>query len=698
MTVPELLRVLPLRRRGLFGFLKQRRRLLSDAQTLAGIGYYEWLPHQQRAICSDELCHILGQPIGFSPSREEWLATIHPDDREDFQRQINAARGAGQSTTAYRIVRPDGEVRHLVGRRYVSAAPDGRTKALFGTIQDVTERRTAEEAGREAQELFETAFSQAPIGMGMVSLDGRWLRVNPAMCEIIGWPEEALLGRTFQDVTHPDDVPAGVQRLRELLDGAISRFQADKRYVSRDGREIWANLSVSLVRDAAGRPRHFIGQVQDISERKRYELALQEERLALDEAQRIAQIGSWSWDTRSGEVTWSAQLYRLFGRNPEAGPAVDRELLRYVHPADLDRARLEYAEQLAQGAPFELDFRIVRPDGTVRTLRGIGKLDPARPHIYHGTVQDVTDLRSAEFEARKERDYAAAITRSMLDGFLLTRNATILEVNQAMCDLTGFERDELLGVQVPFPFWPPESIEEIKQHGRRIARGENAEFETMFMRRDGTRFPVSAHTVPAESPDGVRFGLVTTIRDISERKRHEAELERLATQDPLTGLANHRVFHERLRAEFARALRQDLQLSVAVLDLDHFKQVNDRHGHPVGDQVLREAGERLRQVVREGEILARVGGEEFAWILTGMGEDGAYAAVERARQVIGETPFSEAGTVTMSAGVAELVSPDAVDDLYSRADQALYRAKQSGRNRTVRHGSTEPDSLALIVA
>jgi diguanylate cyclase (GGDEF)-like protein/PAS domain S-box-containing protein len=698
MTVPELLRVLRRRRRGLFGFLKQRRRLLSDAQALAGIGSYQWLAHQRRAICSDELCRILGQPIGFSPTREEWLAVIHPEDRDDFHRHITATRGAGESTSAYRIVRPDGEVRHVVGRRYASTSPGGWTKALFGTIQDVTERRTAEEAGREAQELFETAFSQAPIGMALVGLDGRWLKVNAAMCEIIGWPEQELLGQMFADVTHPDDVPAGAQWLRELLEGTISRFQADQRYVSRDGRVIWANLSVSLVRDRCGRPRHFIGQVQDISQRKRYEMSLQEDRLALDEAQRIAQIGSWSWDTRSGEVTWSPQLYRLFGRDPESGPALDRELLRYVHPEDLDRARLQYADQLAEGAPFELDFRIVRPDGAVRTVRGIGKRDAGRPHIYLGTVQDVTELRSAEFEARKERDYAAAITRSMLDGFLLTRNGTILEVNQALCDLTGFERDELLGVRIPFPFWPPESIGEIMRHGKRIARGENAEFETVFMRRDGTRFPVSAHTVPAESQDRVRFGLVTTIRDISERKRHEAELERLATQDPLTGLANHRVFHERLRAEFARALRQDLRLSVAVLDLDHFKQVNDRHGHPVGDQVLREAGERLRQVVREGEILARVGGEEFAWILTGMGEDGAYAAVERAREVIGERPFAQAGTVTLSGGVAELVAPDAVDDLYSRADQALYRAKQSGRNRTVRHGSPEPDSLALTVA
>jgi diguanylate cyclase (GGDEF)-like protein len=238
----------------------------------------------------------------------------------------------------------------------------------------------------------------------------------------------------------------------------------------------------------------------------------------------------------------------------------------------------------------------------------------------------------------------------------------------------------------------------MRRHAERIARGDHAEFETVYTRRDGTRFFVSTHTVPAESQDGTPFGLVTTVRDISERKRHEEELNRLATQDPLTGLANHRVFHEQLRAEVARARRHDLRLCVAVLDLDHFKQVNDRYGHPVGDDVLRDAGARLRAIVREGETLARVGGEEFAWILTELDENDAFAAVERARRIIGAAPFVEAGIVTTSAGVAELLPGDAADDLYSRADQALYRAKQNGRNQTVRHGSAEPDALALTLA
>ena len=107
--------------------------------------------------------------------------------------------------------------------------------------------------------------------------------------------------------------------------------------------------------------------------------------------------------------------------------------------------------------------------------------------------------------------------------------------------------------------------------------------------------------------------------------------------------------------------------------------------------MLREAGRRLREIMREGETLGRVGGEEFAWILPDTDEAGACAAAERARQVIGSRPFSHGKSVTLSAGVSALELPDTVEELYRRADQALYRAKQAGRDRTVRHSA--PDAL-----
>lgn len=407
--------------------------------------------------------------------------------------------------------------------------------------------------------------------------------------------------------------------------------------------------------------------------------ALSAQRVALDDAQRIAHVGSWSWNTGSDEATWTAEMYTIFGRAPERGPATGAELFAHVHPNDRERFAAGYGEAFGGGPSFEFDCRIVAGDGSERTVHGLGRRDPDRPGVYVGTVQDVTELRQAERQLRRERDYGAAITSSMHEGFMLTRDSTILEVNPALSLMTGFTRGELLGAHAPYPFWAPEATDEIL-HQRAAIDEHGHDFETTYMRKEGTRFDAAITSVAARAADGELLGYVSTIRDVSERKRHLVELERLATHDPLSGLANHRVFHERLRVEVARAVRDRRPLSVAVLDLDHFKEINDRHGHLAGDSVLRELAQRLRESTREGELVARVGGEEFAWLLNAEGPE-ALAGVERLREAIIATPFEGVGAVTVSIGICGLTGTSDPDELYRGADQALYLAKGQGRNR-----------------
>jgi diguanylate cyclase (GGDEF)-like protein len=160
-------------------------------------------------------------------------------------------------------------------------------------------------------------------------------------------------------------------------------------------------------------------------------------------------------------------------------------------------------------------------------------------------------------------------------------------------------------------------------------------------------------------------------------------LSRQATTDPITGLANYRSFHERLGSEVERSVRHGRALSVAVLDLDHFKQVNDTHGHQTGDRVLVEVARRLAAAVRSGELMARIGGEEFAWLMPEASADGAFAAAERVRRAIVDTPFDTAGSLTISVGVCSNQQAQTGEELVDRADQALYWSKRSGRNTTL---------------
>jgi diguanylate cyclase (GGDEF)-like protein len=180
-------------------------------------------------------------------------------------------------------------------------------------------------------------------------------------------------------------------------------------------------------------------------------------------------------------------------------------------------------------------------------------------------------------------------------------------------------------------------------------------------------------------------GLAISNADAWDRLEHQA------STDPLTGIANRRAFHERLTDEFARAGRYGRHLSLALMDLDHFKAVNDAHGHQGGDRVLVLFAQLLSAHSREGELVARIGGEEFAWLMPETDQHGAHIAADRVREAIETTPFENIGRVTLSAGICSTESAPDSATLVHDADRALYWAKDSGRNMTVLYTDEAPE-------
>jgi len=203
---------------------------------------------------------------------------------------------------------------------YVSPVHDdeGRLTNFVGVQNDITERRRIEERLRESEERFRATFEYAAVGAAQVGLDGRWLRVNRRLSEIVGYSEEELLDLTFQDITHPEDLEEDLERVRRMLAGELDTYTLEKRYTKRDGSEIWVNLTVSLVRDASGQPGYFIAVVEDVSERKKAEeerdLLLVREQLARAEAvaarRRLALLAA-AGPTLSASLDYEETLERI---------------------------------------------------------------------------------------------------------------------------------------------------------------------------------------------------------------------------------------------------------------------------------------------------------------------------------------------------------------------------------------------------
>jgi PAS domain S-box-containing protein len=218
------------------------------------------------------------------PAGDQALAELVAGKRSEYEREK-------------RYIRKDGTTIWARLRIAVTDDPENGHPLFVAHVLDISERKRHDRVLAEAEERFRSAFDNAPIGMALVALDGRWLKVNRSVCEITGYSETALLTRTFQDITHPDDLDTDLAYIEDVLAGRQRTFQMEKRYFHADGHLIWVMLSVSLVRDDSGTPLYFISQIEDITERKQREQALQNQaaQLAVIAAARpLAQLSTAS--------------------------------------------------------------------------------------------------------------------------------------------------------------------------------------------------------------------------------------------------------------------------------------------------------------------------------------------------------------------------------------------------------------------
>jgi len=261
-------------------------------------------------------------------------------------------------------------------------------------------------------------------------------------------------------------------------------------------------------------------------------------------------------------------------------------------------------------------------------------------------------------------------------GVLLVRDGLVIDANKMTENLFRRPLDTFVGQPLAALF---------SEHPQLVSGPAAPMHQTCTieaMRSDGQSFAAALSVVALE--DG---GQVVEVRDVSEQKRLEEELRRLASQDSLTGALTRRAFAERANIEFQRSRRLESSLCLAILDLDHFKRINDSFGHAAGDQVLRNFAQLMKEQTRSTDVFARFGGEEFVLLLPDTGVDEGATLLERLRDIWSREQLqSPGGTIqsTMSAGII-LVGPDgSLEDWTAKADAALYQAKSEGRNRVVR--------------
>jgi two-component system cell cycle sensor histidine kinase/response regulator CckA len=414
-----------------------------------------------------------------------------------------------------------------------SAAPlhDGEGKQVGAIIvySDITaQHRAAEELRRLA-----LVVESSTDAIYSRSLDGTITSWNRAAEQLFGYTAEEAIGQPASIIRLPDragddpEVRARIERGEQIPERDTLRRR-------KDGAIVPVAISIAPLRNALGEVVGASIIARDITERKEAQERLRKSEAALALAQRIASIGSWEWHIESNTVTWSEELYRIYGLEREAFAASFEGFIERVHPDDRERVQAEIQLALEEQRPFAFDHRILRPDGTVRVLaaRGTPIFEGQRLAGMSGTGQDVTELRRAEEQFQ-------GLLEASPDAFLAADEAGRIVLANAQAEhLFGYRRDELVGQ--PIDILVPERYRE--GHGRHRAgyaesprpREMGSGLELFARRKDGSEFPVEISLSPFSSGDQRLF--LSAIRDITERK--EAEAARRAAEQRLEELVN----------------------------------------------------------------------------------------------------------------------------------------------------------------
>ncbi|MGB3201033.1 MAG: PAS domain S-box protein [Nodosilinea sp.] len=439
---------------------------------------------------------------------------------------------------------------------------------------ELADRNAALEASNQALHLsnqrFRNAFDYAGIGMALVNLEGQWLEVNRSLCDITGYTEAEMLATTFQAITHPNDLDTDLDLMRQLLNQERRHYHLEKRYRHRQGHWIWILLSVSIVTDEQQVPLYFVSQIQDISDRKRSELALRKSQTMLLEAQTIGHVGSWEYDITTQTVTWSTEKFRILGRDPALGEPSFDELLLLYHPEDGDRLRQAVEHTLTTGEPYRIRLRCTRSDGEIRYLEDRGQAERnAQGDIVRlfGIAQDITERVQAE---RELREMSTALAHAVEGIARLDAAGHYISINQAYATMVGYTPEEL--VDQPWAITVhPDDLERVMLAYEQMLSEGKVNIEARGIRKDGSIFHKQLFMVMAYDDQRQSHGHYCFMKDISERVQLEAE---------------------RRQAEIA--LEQELERLSEVVDTQQtVAQVN-----PYLEQVMTVIAERARSLTQ----------------------------------------------------------------------------------------------------
>ncbi|MFO0753830.1 MAG: PAS domain S-box protein [Thermodesulfovibrionales bacterium] len=564
---------------------------------------------------------------------------------------------------------------------------------VFGFLlsRSFTRSRRAEEVFRQSEELYRTLVEHMQDGIFIVQ-NSRLRFVNRALAAKAGCSPEEIIGMDFQQMVAPEDLPTIRDRYMRRLRGEEVPNEYEFSLLHKDkSTRIRVHTVIRLIPYQGGTAT--MGTLKDVTQERQMEEAIKKSKDFLEKIMDNVTNALYVIDLEGRFVRMNRRTSEITGYSPTE--LIGKPFSLLVSPAALPDINQQFINVSVKGMTLARhETEIVRQDGTKRVIAC-----SAAPLLFDGRItsivcsaEDITDHKKAEEEMRK----LSAAVEGTADSIVITDKDGIIEyVNPAFEANTGYTKEEAIGKTPNILKSGEHDMQFYQRLWDELLAGKVYRAVFLNRKKSGELF-YDEHTIaPIRDSRGAITHYVSTAKDITERIRAEEKLRELAERDPLTNIYNRRKFFDFLRGGVEQARRYGRPLSLFMFDIDHFKVVNDTYGHERGDAVLKSLVQEVEKNIRKADVFARYGGEEFILCAPETTLQGALDLAEKIRQTIESHSFDNAGRITVSGGVTELREGDSVDSLIGRADSALYRAKEKGRNR-VEKETTPPPTLSVF--
>ncbi|MDD4854440.1 MAG: EAL domain-containing protein [Sulfuricurvum sp.] len=544
------------------------------------------------------------------------------------------------------------------------------------------EAEAREKEALEREERYRLILQHTPTGILHYNKDLVVTYCNDRFAQLMKAPKEKLIGLDMKTLKDQSILPA----LKKAIEGEEGSFEGE--YLSTlSNTMIWGIMFYAPLCDTTGTINGGIAIIEDITERKEAE---EETKNLLHNLKKSENTLLYLLETSpiAVRIAKAGGQEVIFANNAYARLIqADQSTVLGKNPRNYYANKEEYDAIVMQIDNKKIIYdRLVELSINYQTIWALASYTPIEfegESCILGWFYDITEQKNLQIKLEQQKEEFETIFNISKDGIaILDMESNFLDFNDAYMEMTGFTREELLATSCIALSIPEDRERAIKIMKTVATEGYVKGFEKTCLVKEGKRIVITMTLTLL--PDKKRI-LIST-KDITDMKEHERQLEYIAHYDALTGLPNRILKSDRLRQAMIQAQRREEQVAVLYLDLDGFKEVNDRYGHSIGDQLLVALSARMKQALREGDTLSRLGGDEFVAIIVNMQNTSiALQIIQRLLEAANQPIHLDDLMLQVSASIGVTFYPQHndvdADQLIRQADQAMYEAKQAGKNR-----------------